>query len=99
LKNKSNIDYEYFHLFNDKVLDLKYDTNNFTINYIIYIINSDFSHFYEFYKKINNHSITDVFLERLYLSNIQKEQFFSLKFKELFWLKLNNINFNKLDYN
>ena len=50
LKNKSNIDYEYYHLFNNQKLDLKYDTNNFTINYIIYIINSDFSCFYESYK-------------------------------------------------
>lgn len=98
LKNKSNIDYEYFHLFNNQKLDLKYDTNNFTINYIIYIINSDFSRFYDFYKTIQKESITDVFFERLYFSQEDKKDFFSMKFKELFWLKLNNIDFTQDDY-
>lgn len=98
LKNKSNINYKYFHLFNNEYLDLKYNNNNFTINYIIYIINSDFSHFYDFYKTIDTEVISDVFLERLELSDSNKSQFFSMRFKNLFWLRINNISFNLLDY-
>lgn len=98
MKNKSNIDYKYYHLFNNKNLDLNYNTNNFTINYIIYIINSDFSHFYAFYKKIIKESITDVFLERLNLSKEDKFNLFSMKFNNIFWLKINNIQFLENDY-
>jgi hypothetical protein len=98
MKNKSNIDYKYYHLFNNKKLDLNYNTNNFTINYIIYIINSDFSHFYTFYKKIIKESITDVFLERLNLSKKDKFNLFSMKFNNIFWLKINNIKFSEDDY-
>lgn len=98
LKNKSNIDYEYYHLFNNNKLDLNYNTSNFTINYIIYIINSDFSRFNDSYKWFSDESITDVFFERLKLSLEDKEVFFRLKFKELFWLKLNKVNFDEWDY-
>jgi len=99
LKNKSNIDYKYFHLFNNYELDLNYNKNNFTINYIVYIINSDFSRFNDFYKNVKIDPITDVFLERLNLSREDKKIMFSMRFKNLFWLKLNNINFSEADYN
>lgn len=98
MKNKSNIDYKYYHLFNNKNLDLNYNINNFTINYIIYIINSNFSNFYTFYKKIIKESITDVFLERLNLSKDDKFNLFSMKFNNIFWLKINNTQFLEDDY-
>lgn len=98
LKNKSNIDYKYYHLFDNKILNLDYNNNGFAINYIIYVINSKFLVFYDFYKQTLNTPITDVFLERLNLSDDEKKKLFSMKFKNLFWLKLNNIFFEKQDY-
>ena len=38
LKSKSNIDYYYYHEFSNNKLELDFNINNFTINYIIYII-------------------------------------------------------------
>ncbi len=97
LRNKSNIDYKYYHCFNNKLIPLKYASNNFTINYIIYIINSNFSLFKDFYDEIKQEFITDVFFERLVLSNSDKKTFFQMLFRGLFWLKLNNIRFLEED--
>ncbi len=98
MRNKSNIDYEYYHLFGNKKLPLNYETHNFTINYIIYMIDSDFMRFFHDYKKFSHESITDVFFERINLNHDEKEIFFQLEFKNLFWLKLNNIKLNEKDY-
>jgi hypothetical protein len=98
LKSKSNIDYLYYHLFNNKEINLNYDLHNFTINYIIYIINSDFSYFKNKYKIIKDEFITDLFLERLKLNSEDKSALFSMVFKNLFWLKINNIKFLQEDY-
>ncbi len=98
LKNKSNIDYEYYFLFNNQLLDLFYFTTNFIKNHIIYIINSDFNIFSDYLKTIKEEFVTDIFFERLRLSEIDKKNLFNMKFKWLFWLKLNFIEFNKSDY-
>lgn len=98
LKNKSNIDYYYYHNFWNNILNLDFNINNFTINYIVYIVNSDFSWFTKFYEKIKNNFITDVFVERITFNKIEKQLFFSMIFNKLFWLKLNNIYFDKNDY-
>lgn len=99
LKNKSNIDYNYYHLFNNAVLSLNFASNlNFTINYIIYIVDSNFLLFNEKYSLIKNAFITDVFLERLILTKEDKKILFSMNFNKLFWLRLNYINFEKEDY-
>jgi len=98
LKSKSNIDYIYYHLFDNKEINLNYDLHNFTINYIIYIINSDFSYFKNKYKSIKDEFITDLFLERLKLDFEDKKFLFSMVFKNLFWLKINNIKFLQKDY-
>ena len=95
LRNKSNIDYYYYHEFSNNKLKLDFNINNFTINYIVYIINSDFSWFIKYYENIKHISITDIFIERVLLNNHQKKILFSMIFKNLFWLKLNNININK----
>jgi len=98
IKNKSNIDYKYYHLFNNNLLDLNYQINNFTINYIVYIINSDFSIFYKKFQNLSDQYFTDIFLERLDLSKVDKSNLFSIKFRNLFWLKFNNITFIEDDY-
>ncbi len=98
IKNKSNIDYYYYHNFWNNILNLDFNINNFTINYIVYIVNSDFSWFIKFYENIKNYFITDIFIERVNLSEIQKQLFFSMVFNKLFWLKLNNVFFDKNDY-
>lgn len=98
LRSKSNIDYYYYHEFSNNKLELDFNINNFTINYIIYIINSDFSWFIKYYENVKNIYITDIFIERVLLNDYQKKMFFSMVFKKLFWLKLNNIFFDKRDY-
>jgi len=81
LKNKSNIDYEYYFLFNNQLLDLFYFTTNFIKNHIIYIINSDFNIFSDYLKTIKEEFVTDIFFERLRLSEIDKKNLFNMKFK------------------
>lgn len=99
LKNKSNIDYNYYHLFNNVVLSLNFASNlNFTINYIVYVVDSNFLLFNEKYSLIKNAFITDVFLERLILTKEDKKILFSMNFNKLFWLRINYINFEKEYY-
>jgi hypothetical protein len=62
------------------------------------MIDSDFMRFFHDYKKISDESITDIFFERINLNHDEKEIFFQLEFKNLFWLKLNNIKLNEKDH-
>jgi hypothetical protein len=67
-------------------------------NYIVYVLESHFQIAYDFLNSLKNQSITDVFLERLFLSPSEKTLLFSFQFKELFWLRLNSINIDIADY-
>lgn len=98
LRNKSNVDYIYYHIFNNQRIHITHNNNGFTPHYIVYMIRSDFSRFYDDYQCFKEASITDVFLERLDLSRWDKKYLFQIKFKNLFWLKLNNIQFTSDDY-
>ena len=93
LKHKSNIDYHYYHIFWNNVLDINFSQNNFTINYIVYIIDSDFSLFEEFFSKNHEKIFSDIFFERLMLTQENKQKLFQMIFKKLFWMRLNHINF------
>gem|GEM_PF-1904940 len=92
LKNRSNIDYEYYHLFNNKNLILQNQTYYTKKFHIIYLNYSNLKPFYAFFKENHKESITDVFIERCELSDSDKKKLFSIVFKDLFWLRLNNIN-------
>jgi|TARA_Y100001960_G_scaffold308535_1_gene366006 hypothetical protein len=54
--------------------------------------------FFNDFKKFQHESITDVFLERIDLSLDEKDLFFQMIFKNLFWLKLNEFKINEEDY-
>ena len=92
IKDKSNIDYIYYHLFWDTLLSIPYNHNNFQKNYIIYILKSDMSRFFDYYKSISHEIITDVFFDSVNISQSQYDILFSLVFKNLFWIKLQNIS-------
>ena len=99
LQNNSLIDYDYYHLYNNHNLDLDYTTNGYKKNYIVYILGSDFTIANKFLDTIiSNESITDVFLERWLLTSSEKHLLFSSQFKELFWLRLNNLKIDQWDY-
>lgn len=98
LKSKSNIDYVYCHIFENKVLDIDYSKNSFTQNYILYILNSDFSFLSNLYSKISDEAITDVFIDSLKLSFNDFKELFWMHFKELFWIKIQWIEIPKIYY-
>ena len=97
LKSKSNIDYFYYHLWNDRVLDLEFDLNSFKKNYIVYILNSNISKFNDFFLEIKEEFITDFFFENFSFSSSQELKFFDFKLKWLFWLKFSSVGVS--DYN
>ena len=99
LQNNSLIDYDYYHLYNNHNLELDYTTNGYKKNYIVYILGSEFTIACKFLDTIiHNESITDVFLDRLLLTSSEKHLLFSSQFRELFWLRLNNLNIDEWDY-
>jgi len=98
LKNKSNIDYVYCHIFENKVLDIDYSKNNFTQNYILYILESDFSFLSNLYSKISDKPITDIFIDSLKLSFDDFKELFLMRFKKLFWIKIQSVDIPEIFY-
>lgn len=97
LKKKSDISYLYYHLFNNINLSLPIHNQLYKKNYIFYIIKSSFNNIYSFYKENYKESITDLFIERCRIPSREKKILFDMVFKDLFWLRLNNLNINIKD--
>lgn len=93
-----NLDYYYYHIFDNKLLNLDYKNNAFNSNIIFYLLVSSYKTFLSYYDKINEISITDLFLERLDYSKEEYCNLFWLKFINLFWLRLNFVHVNKTLY-
>jgi len=93
-----NLDYYYYHIFDNKLLNLDYKNNAYNSNIIFYLLVSSYKTFLSYYDKINEISITDLFLERLDYSKEEYCNLFWLKFINLFWLRLNFVNVNKTLY-
>lgn len=98
LYNKSNIDYHYYHLFQNNLLNLNFSKNNFTINYIVYIIDSDFSLFLEFLKNNNKEIFSDLFFEKIKFSDFDVNTLSEVIFNKLFWIRFNQIDFKENDF-
>lgn len=98
LRDKSNIDYHYYHEFSNRHLFINFNINNFSVNHIIYILNSDLKWLLSHYNHIKHDSITDIFIERIRYEDSQLKFLFMLEFKNLFWLKLNNFTLHNRYY-
>jgi len=99
LHKESLLDYCYIHSYFDHILKLDIHlTSSYRRNYIILFYQSSCVRFFLLYRKIRKLVITDVFILDRVISHKQQQIFFSLFFKELFWLKIEKVELKEEVY-